>query len=169
MERAELELVQYQSRGVRIAELRSVLNRVEQDRSAITFNMQQMNQEIYRESYEELQKQEQQFQEKVMTETEQKVRMAINAVKKGELDYHAAVDNAHKLRAEIGEAVAAAELLASRRKELDERLRRADQPSVASMKALLDNKAAEFARLEQEARKRDSEAEEKLKMAESAQ
>lgn len=64
MQRAELELVQYESRGVRIAELRSVLNRVEQDRQAIAYNMKQLNQDVYRESYEELQKQEQQFQEK---------------------------------------------------------------------------------------------------------
>merc|ERR1719183_1718908 len=145
MQRAELELVQFESRGVRIAELRSVLKRVDQDRSAITYNMQQMNQEIYRESHEELQRQQQQFEEKVMTETEQKVRQATAAVKKGEADFHSAVENARKLREEIGEAVAAADLLRARRQELNDRLRQADQPSVASMKAKLDAMAAEFA------------------------
>lgn len=168
LQRAELELVQFESRGVRIAELRSVLKRVEQDRTSITYNMQQMNQEVYRESYEELQKQAQQFEEKVMVESEQKVRQARQNLTKGESDYHAAANEVHKLRSEIGEAVGAAELLSSRKKELNDRLQQANQPSVAAMKAKLDAMAAEFSRLEREQRQRDSETEDKLKAAENA-
>jgi DNA repair protein RAD50 len=168
VQRAQIELAQYESRGVRIQERRSVLQRIEQDRFSLVENMKVLKQEVYRESYEELQQQAQQFEEKVMCESEQKVRQAKTALTKGESDYHTAVSDAHKLRNEISETVASADLLASKKKELSDRLRQADQPSVTAMKAKLDAMAAEFAHLEREQRQRDSACEEKLAAAENA-
>lgn len=168
MQRAELEVVQYESKGTRITALRSVIQRIEQDRTQIVKTMELMKQEFFREPYEELLKQKQQFEERHLTETEQKVRQAQAAVRQGDSDFRAAVQNAQQLREEIGEGLAAAELLATKRKELSERLRQAGQPSVATMKAKLDAMVAELGRLQRDQRQRDAASEEKLRSVENA-
>lgn len=167
-QKAELERAQFESRGTRVLELRSVLGRIEEDRNSITRSMQERKQDVYRESLDELQAQAKNFNEKVMNESEQKVRLAKQAVAKGESDFHGAVDAARKFREEMGETVAAAELLASRKAELHERLRRSEESSVASLKAKLDAMAAEFASIEREQRQRDAAAEEALAVADRA-
>lgn len=160
-ERSEVELASFESRGIRVAELRSVLQRIEGERDGCVRNMEQNGQDIYRESHQELQQQAQHF-EKTMTESEHKVRQAKAQLNEGESTYHTAMDNARRLREEMGETVAAADLLHSRRKELTDRLRKAAEPSVAALRAKLDAMASEMARVEREQRQRDNAAEERL-------
>mmetsp|Transcript_21623 Transcript_21623/g.40067 ORF Transcript_21623/g.40067 Transcript_21623/m.40067 type:complete len:1328 (-) Transcript_21623:167-4150(-) len=166
-EHLQVELASYESRGIRVAELRSVLQRIEGERDGCVRRMEQQGQDVYRESHEELQQQAQQF-EKTVCESVHKVRQIKAQKEKGESDYHTAVESARRLREEMGETVAAAELLSSRRKELTERLRKVQEPSVAALRARLDGMAAELARLEREQRQRDTVAEERLAEADRA-
>jgi len=168
LQRLEIELAQFESRGHRVVELKSVLARMQEEEANIRRTMEERRQDVYRESLEELQEQAQNFREKVLCESEQKVRMAKQAVTTGEAEYRSAVDAAQKLREEMGETVAAAEMLASRKSELSERLQKAQQPSVAALKAKLDAVAADFSRVEREQRQRDAASEEALVAAERA-
>lgn len=168
LQKAELELAQYDSCGVRIAELRSLFGRCERDRQEVARNMEERGHDIYRESHDELQQQAKQFAERVLPESEQKVRQAKAALATGEVECRTAIDGARRLREDMGETVAAAELLASRRAELASRLQKAKEPSVAAMRARLDALVAEFGRAEREQRQRDAAAEEALAAAERA-
>jgi len=167
-QKAEMELAQYDSCGMRVAELRSLHGRCERERQEVARGMEERGQDVFRESHEELQQQAKQFAERILPESEQKVRQARAALTAGESEYHSAVDSARKLREDMGETVAAAELLSARKAELTERLQKAQEPSVAALRARLDAMAAEFTRAEREQRQRDAAAEEALAAAERA-
>jgi len=167
-QRAEMELAQYESCGVRVAELRSLLSRCEQERQEVARSMEERGQDVFRESYDVLQQQIKTFKEKTLCESEQRVRQAKSALATGESDYHTTVAAARKLREDMCETVAAAELLTSRKQELGERLKKANQPSVAALRARLDVAAAEYARIERDQRQRDSNLDEAIAAAERA-
>mmetsp|Transcript_54623 Transcript_54623/g.127723 ORF Transcript_54623/g.127723 Transcript_54623/m.127723 type:complete len:1324 (+) Transcript_54623:61-4032(+) len=163
---AELELAEFQSRGVRVQEVRGIIGRLQEDRASVVRCMGERGQDIYTEPLEELQRQSKQFEEQMVVQSEQRVRQAKAALAKGEVEFHTALDMARKVRDELGEAAGASELLSSRKAELSQRLKRQDQPSVAALKARLDIMAEEFASLEKEQRQRDKSAEEALAVAE---
>eukprot|EP00927_Polykrikos_kofoidii_P032197 TRINITY_DN27501_c0_g1_i1.p1 TRINITY_DN27501_c0_g1~~TRINITY_DN27501_c0_g1_i1.p1 ORF type:complete len:1388 (-),score=286.67 TRINITY_DN27501_c0_g1_i1:222-4232(-) len=165
-QRAEMELVQYESCGVRVQELRSLLNRCEQDRRQVVTTMEERGQDVYKEPLEVLQQQIKNFKEKTLQESEQRVRQAKAALNTGTGDYQTALDSSRKLREELGETLAAADLLTSRRSELSARLKKLEQPSVATLRAQLDSVSAEFARMEREQRQRDAASEEAVAAAE---
>lgn len=167
-QKADVELARYDSCGMRVAELRSLHGRCEHERQEVARSMEEKGQDIYRETHEELQQQAKQFTERILPESEQKVRQARTAVSQGQSEYSAAIDAAKKLREDMGETVAAAELLAARKTDLAERLAKAQEPSVAALRARLDAMAAEFGRLDREQRQRDQAAEEALATAERA-
>lgn len=159
---AELELAQHESCGVRVAELRSLIARISRDRDETARGMQEKGQDIFRESYDELQHQVKHFAERVMLECEQKVRQAKTTLAAGENEYRAALDHARKLREDMGETVAAAEMLSKRRADLGERLKQAGAVSVAALRARLDALSMEHRRAEREHRQRDAAGEEAL-------
>lgn len=167
-QKAEMEMVQHESCGVRIAELRSLLGRCENDRREVARTMAERGQDVYRESLEELQTQAKHFRERVLLECEQKVKQAKSNLNNGEAAFHTSVDEARKLREDMGETVAAAEHLESRKTELATRLEKAKKPSVASLRAQLDAMAAEMTSMERERRQRDNAADEALQAAERA-
>lgn len=165
---AEMELVQHESCGIRVAELRSLVERVGRDKAEVARGMQEKGQDVFRESLEELQAQVKHFAERVMLECTQKVRQARTALSTGEADYHAAIDSAHRLRKDIGETMAAAEMLASRKADLAERLQKAGTSSVASLRDRLEAAVSTHSRAEREQRERDASVEESLAAAERA-
>jgi len=167
-DRAEMELVRYESCGNRVAELKGLIGRVQHERQEVAKTMEQQGQDIYRESLEELQQQANSFYERAMVQSEQQLKQAKANVVKGETDYRTAIDTARKFREDMGETVAAAELLSSRRAELQARLEKAAEPSVASLKAKLDAEAARFAQAERDQRQSDGAAEEALSATEKA-
>jgi len=168
MQRIELEVGQYESRGVRVAELRSLIGRIGQDQQDVKRSMDQRGQDVFSETFEELQKQSQEFIERRIPEAEQKAKQARALLTAGESEYHSAIATARKLREDMGETVAAAELLASRKAELAGRLSKGEVGSVKALRERLDGLAADFARVEQEQRQRDATAEEALAQAERA-
>lgn len=163
---AELELARHESCGVRVAELRSLIERIGADREASAKEMQEKGQDVFRETYDELQTQLKHFTERVMVECEQKVRQAKHALQAGENEFHATVGHSRKLREDMGETVAAAELLSRRRQDLEERLKRAGVANVAALKARLDATAAEHDRVQRDLRQKTATAEEALATAE---
>lgn len=165
-QQAEMEAVQYESCGVRVSELRSLMGRCDQERQEAVRTMEQRGQDVFRESLEELQQQAKHFEEKTVTESEQRVRQAKAQLAAGESNYHSAVDSSRQLREDMGEAVAAADLLSSKKEELAKRLETAQEPSVAALRSKLDSVAAEFGRAEREQRQRDAASEEALTAAE---
>lgn len=167
-EKAELELAQHENCGIRVAELRSLLGRCENDRREVARSMAERGQDVYRESLEELQTQAKHFRERVLLECEQKVRQAKAQLNKGEADFHTAVDSARKLREDMGETVAAAELLETKKSELSTRLEKAGKPSVAALRSQFEALEAELSGMERDQRQRDSAAEEALAAAERA-
>mmetsp|Transcript_28827 Transcript_28827/g.67107 ORF Transcript_28827/g.67107 Transcript_28827/m.67107 type:complete len:1326 (-) Transcript_28827:154-4131(-) len=168
-QKAEMELAEFQSRGIRVQELRGIIGRLQEDRSRVMRTMGERGQDIYTEPLEELQRQSRQFEEQMLAQSEQRVKQAKAALAKGEVDFHQAVDTARRVRDELGEAAGASELLSSRKAELADRLKRVDQPTVAALKARLDVMAGEFARLQNEQRQRDKATEEALAAAERTQ
>nr|USW07897.1 DNA repair protein RAD50 [Crypthecodinium cohnii] len=163
---AEADLGRYDSCGVRVAELRSLLERVGRDRDEITRSMQEKGQDIYREPLQELQDQLRQFQEKAMVEIEHKIRISKSNLSSGEADYHTAVDCARRLREDMGETLAAAEMLSSRKADLTARLAKANTQSVSALRERLDALSAQHSRAEREHRQREATSEEALASAE---
>jgi len=167
-QRAETEVAQYDSCGVRVAELRGLHGRCERERQEVARNMEERGHDVYRESHVELQQQAKQFEERTLPESLQKVKQAKAALAAGESSFHMAMDTTRKLREDMGETVAAAEVLASRKTELATRLQNCQEQSVAAAKTRLDRMSYELARLERDQRQRDAAAEEALNAAERA-
>ncbi|CAE7237912.1 RAD50 [Symbiodinium sp. CCMP2456] len=168
VQKAEIDLAQYESCGIRVAELKSLIGRCQKDKAEATELMKQKGQQYFRESLNELQEQARQFNERQVVQSDQQVRQAKSDVSKGEAQYQAAVHASRQLREDMGETVAAAELLTSRRADLQSRLLQANESSVDALRARLDSEAAKFAQAERDQRQRDSQAEECIASAERA-
>jgi len=168
VQKAEIDLAQYESCGIRVAELKSLIGRCQKDKAEATEVMKQKGQQYFRESLSELQEQARQFNERQVVQSDQQVRQAKSDVSKGEAQYQAAVHASRQLREDMGETVAAAELLTSRRADLQSRLLQANESSVDALRARLDSEAAKFAQAERDQRQRDSQAEECIASAERA-
>jgi len=166
IQQAEMQLVKYESGGTRVAELRSLIARCEEERREVTRDMEERQQDIYRESLEELKSQAQHFAEVVMVQSAQKVQQAKKAHAEGEGLYRAAVDAARKLREEMGDTLAAAELISSRKAELAGRLQQVGEPSVAALRARVDAAHGELQRSERDLQQRGAAAEAELSEAE---
>eukprot|EP00929_Paragymnodinium_shiwhaense_P029781 TRINITY_DN17002_c0_g1_i1.p1 TRINITY_DN17002_c0_g1~~TRINITY_DN17002_c0_g1_i1.p1 ORF type:complete len:1332 (+),score=479.23 TRINITY_DN17002_c0_g1_i1:114-4109(+) len=160
--RAEMELVKYESCGVRVSELRTLMARVEEDKRELIRGMEEKGQQVFAESYETLQEQVKIFREKNLVQCEHRMNQARERVKAGEVSFRAAVDRGNQLRRDMGETLASAELITSRKAELAERLQKTEQPSVSALRGRLDTMAAEFAKLERDQRTRDEQAQEAL-------
>lgn len=168
LQKAELDLAQYESCGIRVAELKSLMKRCQQEREETAEGMRGKGQDIFRESLEELEQQSRQFEERTISQSDQQVKQARAELAKGESAYHTAVNAARQLREDMGETVAAAELLSSRRAELTRRLAEANEVSVEALRAKLDSEAAKFASAEREQRQRDLQADEEINATERA-
>lgn len=165
---AEGELNRYDSCGVRVAELRSLLDRIARDRAEVAVSMQERGQDVFGESLELCQAQLDGYEEKQMQVSVHQIRKAKTQLANGEGEYHASVDAARKLREDMGETLAAAEMLTSRRADLAQRLEAAQAPSVAALRARLDTLSAEHSRAERDQRQREATAEEAVAAAERA-
>ncbi|CAJ1405076.1 unnamed protein product [Effrenium voratum] len=168
LQKAEMDLAQYESCGIRVAELKSLIGRCQRDRQETADAMRQKGQDIFRESLAELEEQSRQFNERAIVQSDQQVKQARSDLAKGESEYHSCINAARQLREDMGETVAAAELLSSRKAELKKRLQQADEPSVEALRAKLDSESAKFAQAEREQRQRDSHAEECVAATERA-
>ena len=168
MQKAEMDLAQYESCGIRVAELKSLIGRCQKEKHEAAELMKQKGQDVFRESLTELQEQARQFNERALVQSDQQVKQAKSDLSKGEAQFHSAVNAARQLREDMGETVAAAELLTSRRSELNTRLQHAKESSVEALRARLDSEAAKFAQAERDQRQRDSQAEECIASAERA-
>mgnify|MGYP002803373293 FL=1 len=168
LQKAELDLAQYESCGIRVAELKGLIGRCHKEKQETSDIMKQKGQDIFRESLAELEEQSKQFNERVLVQSDQQVKQARSDLSKGESVYHTAVNAARQLREDMGETVAAAELLTSRKADLKSRLQQANEPSIEALRAKLDSEAAKFAQAEREQRQRDSQAEESIAATERA-
>eukprot|EP00931_Biecheleriopsis_adriatica_P053402 TRINITY_DN31239_c0_g2_i1.p1 TRINITY_DN31239_c0_g2~~TRINITY_DN31239_c0_g2_i1.p1 ORF type:complete len:1325 (-),score=377.28 TRINITY_DN31239_c0_g2_i1:18-3992(-) len=167
-QKAEMELAQYESCGIRVAELRGLIGRIGRDKETAVTTMKQNGHDVFRESLDQLQEQAAQFNERVIVQSEHALKQAKADLGKGEADYHTAVNAARQLREDMGETVAAAELLSSKKAEMQSRLQQASEPSVEALRAKLDSEAAKFAQAEREQRQRDTSSEEALAATERA-